>query len=62
LGGDNGVTAMSDVGKWTAMHKRWIVLKAIQFPHINLVWAGTILMVLGFLLSMWRSNAQKKNN
>lgn len=40
-------------------HKRWIVLKAIQFPHINLVWAGTILMVLGFLLSMWRSNAKK---
>jgi cytochrome c-type biogenesis protein CcmF len=43
-------------------HKRWIVLKAIQFPHINLVWAGTILMVLGFLLSMWRSNAKKKIN
>jgi cytochrome c-type biogenesis protein CcmF len=43
-------------------HKRWIVLKAIQFPHINLVWAGTILMVLGFLLSMWRSNAKKSKN
>lgn len=40
--------------------KRWIVLKAIQFPHINLVWAGTILMVLGFLLSMWRSAEKKK--
>jgi cytochrome c-type biogenesis protein CcmF len=41
-------------------HKRWIVLKAIQFPHINLVWVGTILMVLGFLLSMWRINAKKR--
>lgn len=40
--------------------KRWVVLKAIVFPHINLVWAGTILMVLGFLLSMWRSITKKQ--
>lgn len=40
--------------------KRWVVLKAIRFPHINLVWAGTILMVLGFLLSMWRSFKKRK--
>jgi cytochrome c-type biogenesis protein CcmF len=39
--------------------KNWIVLKAILFPHINLVWLGTILMVIGFFLSMWR-NANKK--
>jgi cytochrome c-type biogenesis protein CcmF len=40
--------------------KSWVVLKAIVFPHINLVWGGTILMVLGFLLSMWRSITKKK--
>ncbi len=28
--------------------KNYIVIKAIEFPWINLVWAGTIIMVLGF--------------
>jgi cytochrome c-type biogenesis protein CcmF len=34
--------------------KRWIVLKAIKFPYINLFWGGTIIMVIGFLLSIFR--------
>lgn len=38
--------------------RKFIVLKAILFPMINLVWLGTILMVLGFLLSLW--NRQRK--
>lgn len=42
--------------------KSWIVLKAIVFPHINLVWLGTILMVMGFLLSMRRSQRKKKED
>ncbi|MEL7020599.1 MAG: cytochrome c assembly protein, partial [Bacteroidota bacterium] len=36
----------------------WIVLEAIVFPGINLVWLGSILMMLGLALSMfvrWRS-------
>lgn len=33
--------------------RKFIVLKAILFPMINLVWLGTIVMVLGFLLSLW---------
>jgi len=32
----------------------FVVLKAILFPWINLVWAGTIIMVIGFTLSVWR--------
>lgn len=40
--------------------KKWVVLKAILFPHINLVWAGTIIMVCGFLLSMARNLTKKK--
>lgn len=39
--------------------KSWIVLKALVFPYINLVWIGTILMALGFLLSMTRSMFKK---
>jgi cytochrome c-type biogenesis protein CcmF len=39
--------------------KPWIVLKAIVFPHINLVWLGTIIMVLGFWLSMKKKSTQK---
>ena len=32
----------------------FIIMKAIVFPWINLVWAGTIIMVIGFLLSIWK--------
>lgn len=34
--------------------KDWIVLKAIVFPYINLFWGGTIIMVIGFILSIFR--------
>ncbi len=30
----------------------WIVLQAIEFPGINYFWAGTILMMLGMVVSM----------
>jgi cytochrome c-type biogenesis protein CcmF len=32
----------------------FIALKVLQFPFINLVWLGTILMVTGFAMSMVR--------
>ncbi|HEY1025251.1 MAG TPA: cytochrome c biogenesis protein CcsA [Sphingobacteriaceae bacterium] len=38
----------------------WIVLKAISFPYINLFWAGSIIMVVGFLLSIFRRNKEVK--
>jgi cytochrome c-type biogenesis protein CcmF len=30
----------------------FIIMKAIKFPWINLVWAGTIIMIIGFFLSI----------
>ncbi len=39
----------------------YIVLEAIVFPGINLVWAGSILMLFGLALSLWRRlMAEKK--
>lgn len=32
----------------------YIVLEAIIFPGINLVWLGSIMMLFGLGLSMWR--------
>jgi cytochrome c-type biogenesis protein CcmF len=29
-------------------------MKAIIFPWINLVWAGTIVMIVGFMISIIR--------
>lgn len=40
--------------------RSWVVLKAIEFPYINLFWGGTILMVVGFLLSIFRRNKELK--
>lgn len=34
--------------------KDWVVFKAIEFPYINLYWAGSILMVIGFIMSIVR--------
>lgn len=38
----------------------WIVMKAIQFPYINLFWGGAIIMVVGFILSILRRNRELK--
>jgi cytochrome c-type biogenesis protein CcmF len=32
---------------------RYITLKAYRFPWINLLWLGTIIMVIGFMISMF---------
>lgn len=32
--------------------KNYVVIKAIEFPWINLVWAGTIIMVIGFAMAV----------
>jgi cytochrome c-type biogenesis protein CcmF len=40
--------------------KDWVVLKAIEFPYINLFWGGTIIMVIGFILSIFRRNKEIK--
>ena len=33
---------------------RYITLKAYQFPYINVLWLGTIIMVIGFMISVVR--------
>jgi cytochrome c-type biogenesis protein CcmF len=40
--------------------KPYIVMKAIAFPFINFFWAGTILMVIGFLMAILRRNKELK--
>ncbi len=34
--------------------KDWVVFKSIEFPYINLYWVGTIVMVVGFCISIVR--------
>lgn len=34
--------------------KDWVVFKSIEFPYINLYWVGTIVMVIGFVISIFR--------
>lgn len=38
----------------------YVILKAIVFPYINLLWSGTIIMVIGFLLSIFQRNKKKQ--
>ena len=38
---------------------RYITLKAYKFPYINVLWLGTIVMVIGFLMSMFYRSAER---
>jgi cytochrome c-type biogenesis protein CcmF len=40
--------------------KPWIVMRALDFPYINFLWSGTIIMIVGFLLSIRRRNSELK--
>ncbi|MFD2147199.1 hypothetical protein [Mucilaginibacter antarcticus] len=40
--------------------KPYLVMRAIQFPFVNLLWAGTIIMVIGIILSIFRRNKEIK--
>jgi cytochrome c-type biogenesis protein CcmF len=40
--------------------KDWVVFKSIEFPYINLYWVGTIVMVVGFLISIVRRKKEIK--
>ncbi len=40
--------------------KPWIVMRALDFPCINLLWCGTLIMIIGFLLSLFRRNKELK--
>ncbi len=39
----------------------YVALKAYEFPHINLLWAGTIIMVIGFAISIRRRYIMAKS-
>ncbi len=40
--------------------KPWIVMRALDFPYINFLWSGTLIMIIGFLLSIFRRNKEVK--
>lgn len=42
--------------------KDWVVFKSIEFPYINLYWAGTIVMVIGFIMSILRRKKEATAN
>ena len=43
------------------LNKRpYIVMRALDFPFINLLWAGTVIMIIGFILSISRRNKELK--
>ncbi|MGZ8537815.1 MAG: cytochrome c biogenesis protein CcsA, partial [Flavisolibacter sp.] len=39
---------------------QYVTLKAYKFPYINVLWAGTIIMVIGFFISAMNRRERKK--
>ena len=35
-------------------YREFIVLKALVFPWINILWAGCVIMVIGTVMAIWR--------
>jgi cytochrome c-type biogenesis protein CcmF len=36
----------------------YVVMRVINFPYINFLWSGTVIMIIGFLLSIFRRNKE----
>jgi cytochrome c-type biogenesis protein CcmF len=49
--GDNGVSAFIETSERTPV-RDFVIMKAIVFPYINLLWGGVITMVIGFIISI----------
>ena len=55
-----GLSGMGETGQFKIVVKEssrmtpFIALKVLEFPFINLLWLGTILMVTGFIMSVFR--------
>ena len=52
-------TAVLEIAE-TTPQPQFIVMKGIVFPYINLLWLGTILMVLGFGIATWHRIEYKR--
>jgi cytochrome c-type biogenesis protein CcmF len=39
---------------------QFIALKAMVFPYINLLWLGSIIMIIGFMISIFRRAGEYK--
>jgi cytochrome c-type biogenesis protein CcmF len=46
--------------KQPAAQSDYIILKALEFPQINLVWLGTIIMVIGTFIALYKRLMQKR--
>src|SRR5690606_42015646 len=42
------------VFKVNTNQKDYIVMKALVKPHINVLWAGTVIMLIGFCVAIYR--------
>ncbi len=40
--------------------KDFIIMKAVLFPYINVLWLGCFVMVVGFFIAMFQRNAEQK--
>ena len=50
---ERGASGEMELGvKESASVMRYITLKAYKFPYINVLWLGTIIMFIGFMMSM----------
>ena len=42
--------------------KDWVIIKAMEKPYINILWLGTLLMMLGFTIAMVRRIRENKGD
>ena len=58
---NNDTTAAADIMvRQTDPNDDYIVLKALIFPYINVLWAGVVVMVFGFFISLGKLLSKKQ--
>jgi cytochrome c-type biogenesis protein CcmF len=62
----NGIIPATNQFIFTSAERKpqmdYVVMTAIEFPFIRLVWAGTVLMVLGFFIALRNRMRQVRNS
>ena len=59
--GDGGVAAYLEISKRPAV-RDFIIMKAIVFPFINLLWGGVIIMIIGFSIAIVKRTRDYKRS
>jgi cytochrome c-type biogenesis protein CcmF len=57
------MTINPETGRFTfevkTTQREWVIMKAVEKPHINLLWGGSLVMLAGMSIAWYRRKAAR---